>query len=87
MSGKDYNVYQGADGVWRGKRQDATRASVTGNTQKAVFEQVREFAKKAGLKYLFTGLIITRSVKRIVTAMTPEKPKADILFSSATNRP
>ncbi|EIZ8991115.1 DUF2188 domain-containing protein [Enterobacter kobei] len=48
MSGKDYNVYQGADGVWRGKRQDATRASVTGNTQKAVFEQVREFAKKSG---------------------------------------
>ncbi|MGI8490091.1 DUF2188 domain-containing protein [Pectobacterium polaris] len=48
MSGKDYNVYKGSDGVWRGKRQDATRASVTGATQKEVFEQVREFAKNSG---------------------------------------
>lgn len=40
MSGKDYNVFKGSDDVWRGKRQDATRASVTGSTQKEVFEQV-----------------------------------------------
>ncbi|EPH0539734.1 MULTISPECIES: DUF2188 domain-containing protein [Enterobacteriaceae] len=48
MSGKDYNVYKGSDGVWRGKRQDATRSSVTGTTQREVFEQVRELAIKNG---------------------------------------
>jgi Uncharacterized protein conserved in bacteria (DUF2188) len=48
MSDKDYNVYQGSDGVWRGKRQDASRASVTGDTQKEVFQHTRELAKKAG---------------------------------------
>ncbi|UOH51898.1 DUF2188 domain-containing protein [Enterobacter ludwigii] len=48
MSDKDYNVFQGSDGVWRGKRQGATRASVTGTTQKEVFEQVRDLAKKSG---------------------------------------
>lgn len=48
MSKKDYNVYQGADGKWRGERQDASRASVVGDTQKAVFEATRELAKKSG---------------------------------------
>ncbi|MCU8510485.1 DUF2188 domain-containing protein, partial [Vibrio vulnificus] len=47
MANKDYNVYQGTDGTWRGKRQDASRASVTGSTQKEVFEKTRELAKKA----------------------------------------
>ena len=47
MSDNDYNVYQGADGKWRGERQDATRASVVGETQKEVFEATRELAKKA----------------------------------------
>lgn len=46
MSNNDYNIYQGMDGIWRGKRQDATRSSVTGETQKEVFEATREFAKK-----------------------------------------
>ncbi len=46
MSDKDYNVFQGKDGVWRGKRQDATRASVIGDTQQEVFNATREFAKK-----------------------------------------
>lgn len=48
MSGKDYNVYQGADDIWRGKRQDASKASVTGTTQKEVFEATRALAEKAG---------------------------------------
>lgn len=48
MSDKDYNVYKGEDGVWRGERQDASRASVTGDTQQEVFEKTRELAKKAG---------------------------------------
>jgi len=47
MSNKDYNVYQGTDGQWRGERQDASRASVVGTTQKEVFEATRELAKKA----------------------------------------
>ncbi|MGF1873676.1 DUF2188 domain-containing protein [Photobacterium indicum] len=47
MSKNDYNVYQGTDGLWRGKRQDASRSSVTGQTQKEVFEKTREFAQKA----------------------------------------
>lgn len=45
MSVKDYNVFRGKDGVWRGKRQDSTRSSVTGDTQKEVFEATRELAK------------------------------------------
>ncbi len=48
MSNNDLNVYQGSDGVWRGKRQDASRASVVGKTQKEVFEATRELAKKSG---------------------------------------
>jgi hypothetical protein len=47
MSEDDYNVYQGTDGKWRGKRQDASRASVAGDTQKEVFQATRKFAKKA----------------------------------------
>lgn len=48
MSDDDYNVYQGEDGKWRGKRQGASRPGATGDTQKEVFEKTREFAKKAG---------------------------------------
>ena len=48
MSKDDYNVYQGSDGQWRGERQDASRASVKGATQKEVFERTRELAQKAG---------------------------------------
>ncbi|MGR2770406.1 DUF2188 domain-containing protein [Photobacterium ganghwense] len=47
MSDNDYNVYQDTDGTWKGKRQGAARASVTGTTQKDVFEKTRELAKKA----------------------------------------
>lgn len=47
MADKDYNVYKGADGKWRGERQDSDRASVVGGTQKEVFERTRELAKKA----------------------------------------
>jgi len=47
MSDDDYNVYKGKDGKWRGERQDADRASVTGDTQKEVFDATRELAKKA----------------------------------------
>ncbi|CDT32142.1 conserved hypothetical protein [Vibrio coralliirubri] len=43
----DYNVYQGSDGVWRGKKQDASRASVTAKTQQEAFEKTRDLAKKA----------------------------------------
>lgn len=46
MSDKDYNVYQGSDGKWRGKRQDASRASIVRDTQKGAFEEVRNLAKK-----------------------------------------
>ncbi|EGV2732627.1 DUF2188 domain-containing protein, partial [Vibrio parahaemolyticus] len=42
MSKDDYNVYQDSDGTWKGKREDASRASVTGSTQKEVFERTRE---------------------------------------------
>lgn len=47
MSKDHYNVYQGKDGKWRGERQDVSRASIIGETQKAVFEATRELAKKA----------------------------------------
>jgi len=47
MSDNDYNVYKGSDGEWRGKRQDASRASVKGSTQEEVFQATRELAQKA----------------------------------------
>jgi len=47
MAKDDYNVYQSTDGKWRGERQDASRPSVVGETQKEVFEATRELAKKA----------------------------------------
>ncbi len=47
MADRDYNVYQDANGRWKGKRQDASRASVTGDTQKEAFEKTRELAQKA----------------------------------------
>ncbi|WP_306523708.1 DUF2188 domain-containing protein [Rheinheimera sp.] len=46
MADTDYNVYQDADGKWRGKRQDASRASVVTDTQKEAFEATRELARK-----------------------------------------
>lgn len=48
MAEKDYNVYKGEDGKWRGERQDSSRASVVGDTQSEVFEATRELAKKSG---------------------------------------
>ena len=48
MAKDDYNVYQGEDGTWRGKKQSGSRASVTGSTQKEVFERVRGLASTAG---------------------------------------
>ena len=48
MADTDYNVYQSADGKWRGKKQGATRASVVGDTQKEVFDATRALAKNAG---------------------------------------
>lgn len=48
MSNDDYNVYQGSDGKWRGKRQDASRAAVVSDTQKEAFNETREIAKKSG---------------------------------------
>jgi hypothetical protein len=47
MSDNDYNVYQDKDGNWKGKRQDASRASVSAPTQKEAFERTRDLAKKA----------------------------------------
>ena len=47
MSKDDYNVYQDSDGKWRGKRQDASRASIVGDTQEEVFQATRELAKKS----------------------------------------
>lgn len=46
MAKNDYNVYQGSDGQWRGKKQDSSRASVVGKTQKDVFEATRDLAQK-----------------------------------------
>jgi len=43
---KNYSVYQGDDGQWKGKRDDASRASVTGRTQKEVIDATRELTKK-----------------------------------------
>jgi hypothetical protein len=47
MADKDYNVYQGDDGKWRGERQNASRASVVADTQKEAFEATRDLAQKA----------------------------------------
>lgn len=47
MSDNDYNVYQDSDGNWKGKRQDASRASVSAPTQQEAFERTRDLAKKA----------------------------------------
>lgn len=48
MADNDYNVYKGADGQWRAKKQGNSKATVTGNTQKEVFDAARELAKKNG---------------------------------------
>ena len=37
MAKDDYNVYKGKDGKWKGERQDASRPSVSGDTQEEVF--------------------------------------------------
>jgi len=47
MSDDDYSVYKGSDNKWRGKRQDASKASVVGNTQDEVFQATRALAKKS----------------------------------------
>lgn len=47
MSDKDYSVYRNEDGTWRGKRDGASRASVSGQTQQEVIDQTRELAKKS----------------------------------------
>lgn len=47
MSKDDYSVYKGDDGIWRGKRDNASRASVTGGTQREVVDATRELAKKS----------------------------------------
>ena len=36
MSDDDFNVYQGDDGKWRGKRQSASRASVVADTSRCI---------------------------------------------------
>ncbi|WP_447878462.1 DUF2188 domain-containing protein [Serratia fonticola] len=46
MSSKDYNVYQGSDGLWRGKRQDAERSAVVTTTQREAIQQTREIVQK-----------------------------------------
>jgi hypothetical protein len=48
MSEDDYNVFQGEDGQWRAKRQDASRASVVADTQQEAFERARELATGVG---------------------------------------
>ena len=48
MAEKDYNVFKSEDGKWRGKREDASRASVTAETQKEAFVKTRDLAKKTG---------------------------------------
>ncbi|WP_417657105.1 DUF2188 domain-containing protein [Pseudidiomarina aestuarii] len=47
MADDDFNVFKGADGKWRGKRQSASRASVVADTQADAFNQTRELAKKS----------------------------------------
>ncbi|MBK5145925.1 DUF2188 domain-containing protein [Budviciaceae bacterium BWR-B9] len=46
MSNKDYNVYQGADGLWRGKRQNADRSAVVSTTQREAIQQTRALVQK-----------------------------------------
>ncbi|MGM7448495.1 UNVERIFIED_ORG: uncharacterized protein DUF2188 [Idiomarina abyssalis] len=48
MSDDDFNVYQGEDGKWRGKRQSASRASVVADTQADAFKQTKELAMRSG---------------------------------------
>ncbi|AMO58128.1 DUF2188 domain-containing protein [Endozoicomonas montiporae] len=47
MSDNDYSVYRGKDGKWRGKRQGASRSSVTGSTQKEVIDATRELTRSS----------------------------------------
>ncbi len=46
MADNDYNVYQDKDGSWKGKRQDASRPSVSAPTQQEAFERTRDLAIK-----------------------------------------
>lgn len=45
---KNYSVYKGPDGLWRGKRDGATRAYVVERTQQEAFKETRKLAKKSG---------------------------------------
>ena len=45
----DYHVmYDANREMWLGKREGASRASVVGDTQKAVADQTRDLARKSG---------------------------------------
>lgn len=48
MSDNDYSVYKGKDGVWRAKRDGASRASAKATTQRMVTDRASELAKKSG---------------------------------------
>lgn len=43
----DYNVYK-KDGKWVGEKDGASRASVTGDTQAAVYKETRDLAQRNG---------------------------------------
>lgn len=43
----DYDVYKKGD-QWVGKREDASRASVSADTQKAAYEATRDLAARNG---------------------------------------
>ena len=53
MADKDYNVYQGDDGKWRGERQDASRASVVADTQKVAFAAYKRLSAKSQVRSIY----------------------------------
>lgn len=46
--GRDRTVYQGDDGKWRNKRNDAERAGSVHDTQKAAQDAAREMLRREG---------------------------------------
>jgi len=48
MSDDDFNVYQGDDGKWRGKRQSASRASVVADTRELAMQSGSEVSIHRG---------------------------------------
>lgn len=49
MTNNQYRVqYDRDEGVWKGSRDGASRASAVGNTQKDVADRTRDLARKAG---------------------------------------